>query len=610
MASTVSLIAPAAAQSENGVADYIPDSALFYGEFELDQESDQIVTAGELLERANLSELFSVSELTSFTDFGPEIPDPEAFLDGQAGFFLAELPDIEGLSLEEVIPDVSNMPISPDGAVNSDIPEGWAIVVQPSDVEASFLMYSDTLFVDDLPPPVESDYNGYTILTQEPADEYSAGTSLAMVQDVIVIATTPSDIEPVIDTAEGEIEAIANDENYDAVRDELEPDVLMFGYVDGPALLASFNEQEPEALDNSPVDLLSSLGAHQGFVFRADTPGFRFESVALPAEGMDVPEAPAFEPAFATNIPATSLFYAGGSDLGEHPALDALAVLAAQAMLGFDSDMTATPVTDPEAYADQVFADAEAAFGFNLKTDVLDQLVGEWAVAGTVAGITDIEPTISAIFVSEVNDGETVDGVVSTITDMISAEADETLTITSRQVEGSDITVVDMSGSGFPLIVEFGVVDNQLLIGVNEGIDSFVLGEADSLADDSTFRDTLAELPSEYTSVFFLNAQSLLPLIEDAIGFFSMTSVLDNDPACGEYATQEEAQAALDEDDFENWNLDLDFDGEACEDFFAPAATPEAASSGIGDINVLSVGTVTFTDGDVSGTSTIILIGE
>ena len=55
----------------------------------------------------------------------------------------------------------------------------------------------------------------------------------------------------------------------------------------------------------------------------------------------------------------------------------------------------------------------------------------------------------------------------------------------------------------------------------------------------------------------------------------SMGSSTDADPSCGEYATQADAQAAYDEDQFENYQLDQDFDGEACEDFFgAPAASP------------------------------------
>lgn len=612
MASSAPFTTPAVAQSPPAVADYIPDAALFYGEFELDQNSDQYVKSAELLERANLGALIPDDELAEFQSAVQLIG---AFVDGEAGFFLAELPLEEGFSLDNIAEDVSDVSMDPAAAVGGDIPEGWAIVLRPSDVDVSFNFYSEAVFDDEVAEPVESEYGGFTILTREPADEFSAGVSMAMVDDVIVIATVSDDIEPVIDTVNGDLAPLSGDDSYNDVRDSLEGDALVSGYINGPALLDQLNELDPEILASIPEELTASFGAYSGFVFWADDPGFRLDSIAIPAAGANVPEASAFEPVFTANIPATTLFYAGGADLGQEPMLNALALLVAQGVLGMDpfdpaATPVATPIADPEAFAEQIFEDAEAVIGFNLKTDVLDQLVGEWAIAGSVANIADPEPVIEGIFVTEVNDRETVESVAATITNLIASQTEEGLSLSSRQVNGSDVTVLDFSEDGTSFVLEFGVVDNHLLIGVNEGLDSFTSDQTDPLADDPTFLDTLAELPSEFTAVSYLNVQTLLPLIEDGIAMSSGSSVLDNDPACGEFDTQEEAQTAYDEDSFENFSLDLDFDGEACEDFFGIGATPEVASTGIGDINVLSVGFVTFTDGESSGTSTIILIGD
>ena len=608
MASSVSTMTPAVAQSPSGIADYIPDSALFFGEIELDQTSDQYVKSSELLERANLVGLIPDDELA---DFQTGVQLIGAFVDGEAGFFLAELPLEEGFGLDDITSDASDVSMNPAVAVGGDVPEGWAIVVRPSDVDTSFNFYSDSAFDEDLADPVESEYGGFTILTQEPADEFSSGVSMAIVDDVIVIASISDDIEPVIDTVNGDLAPLSGDDSYNDVRDSLEADVLVSAYINGPALLDELDEQDPAALASIPEELTASFEVYSGFVFWADDPGFRLDTIALRAEGTAADETSVFEPAFTANIPANSLFYAGGADLGQEPTVNALALLAALGALGMDSlDPVATPIADPEAYAEQVFADAEAVIGFNIKTDVLDQLVGEWAVAGSVANITDPEPEFEGIFVTEVSDGETVEGVASTITNMIASQAEEGVVLSSRQVNGSDITVLDLSEDGTPIVFEFGVVDNQLLIGVNEGLDGFIGGQAEPLADDATFQDTLAELPSEYTAVSYLNVQSLLPLIEEGIAMSSTSSVLDNDPSCGEFDTQEEAQAAYDADEFENFSLDLDFDGEACEDFFGASATPATADTGIGEINVLSIGSVTFTDGETSGSSTIILIGE
>jgi hypothetical protein len=86
------------------------------------------------------------------------------------------------------------------------------------------------------------------------------------------------------------------------------------------------------------------------------------------------------------------------------------------------------------------------------------------------------------------------------------------------------------------------------------------------------------------------------------------TSIPDNDPACAEYDTQEEAQQAY-EEEF-NFDLDLDFDGEACEDYFAPATPAASPASSFEDLNVLGIGIVTYdADGDI-GQSSLLAIGE
>lgn len=605
-ASNVAMLAPASAQAATAAADYIPATALFSTEFELDAESDQVSKGAELLERANLSALLEGEDLEELES---SLFALSLFATGEAAVFLTELPVDEDLTLDDVTSDAADVTMDPESALGGDVPQGWAVVVVPDDASSSFELYSSVVFQDETIEIEESEYNGYTIMTQAPVDEFSQGASIALVDDAIAIASVPDDLETVIDTATGDNEALSANSSYLDVRGALETDVLNFGYVNGPALLDALVAQDPEVTGSLPEDLTVSLGSHQGYVFWADDPGFRLDTIALPAEGSDVPEASAFEPAFTQNVPDSSLVYIGGSDLGQTPSLNALALLFAQEIVGGDALTGATPVVDAEAQAEEIFAEAEGMLGFNLKTDLLDQLVGEWAMAGSVANITDLEPTISAVFVTEIDDDETVTGVVETITNLIASQSDDTFTLTSRQVNGSDVTVVDLSESGTPLVLEFGVIEEGLVIGVNEGIDDFVSAQSNALADDQTFTDTFAELPTEVTSISYLSVQNLLPLVEDAIALSSSSSTLDADPACDEFDTQADAQAAYDEDDFENFSLDLDYDGEACEDFFS-AATPEAAVAGIGEINILSVGSVTFNDGETVGSSTIILIGE
>lgn len=602
---TVSL--PASAQATSGVAAYIPSTALVSAEFELDPESAQVTLGAELLDRANLEALLQEEDEEGLEQ---GLTALSLVASGEAAVFLAELPLEENVTLEDLTSDSSDIVADPESALGGDVPQGWAVVLTPDDAESAIDLYSGLVFGDDAASVEESEYNGYTILSRPAADEFSEGAAIAQVDDAIAIATVPEDIEAVIDVATGDTESLADNDAYNEVRDALEEEVLNFGFVNGPALLEALVAQDPAATAALTEDVMASFGAHQGFVFWADDPGFRLDTIAIPAEGEEIPAVEAFEPSFTGNVPDSSLLYIGGANLGENTSVNALALLIAQSAIGEDAfTAAATPVADPEAYAEEVFEEAEGLIGFNLKTELLDQLVGEWAMAGEVAELTSLEPDINAVFVTELDDDAVVADVVSNITNMIASQEDETISVSSRQVDGSDVTVIDLSEGGTPLVLEYGVVDGSLLIGINQGIDDFVDGPSSPLADSETFQDTFAELPSEVTSIAYIDVQGVLPLVEEAIALSSSSSLLDNDPACGEYDSQEEAQAAYDEDDFENFNLDLDWDGVACEDYFT-TATPEAASTGVSDINVLSVGSVTFNDGDTMGSSTLIMIGE
>ncbi|MDQ3539436.1 MAG: DUF3352 domain-containing protein, partial [Chloroflexota bacterium] len=360
-----------------------------------------------------------------------------------------------------------------------------------------------------------------------------------------------------------------------------------------------------------PEGLLASLDAYSAFAFWADEPGFRLDTLAVPAEGQALPEVETLDPAFPDSIDGDSLFYAGGSNLGQDPIINALALAFAQELVGMNAGATPVAAQDPEDYADEVFAEAEATLGFNIKSDFLDHMVGEWGIAVGAEDVLSPEPVVNGIFASNVDDATAVGDVVNKLTAIAESASGEEFEISSREVNGSSVTTIDVSDAGLPLVIEFGVVGEQFLIGVNEGLDSFVNGPDSSLADNETFQASLDTLPADFSAVSFVNLELIVPLVEETVAGTTSTNVADADPACEEFTTQEEAQAAYNADNFENFALDQDFDGTACEDFFGgDAATPEATPAIADSINVLSIGTVLFQADGLSGTSTIILIGE
>lgn len=612
---SLSAVIPAAAGSaqgeQGGTAAYAPETSLLYVNVELDQDSSQWQLAAELAARAGISELIPAEDLS---DLQTGLSQIGGVVNGEAGLILATLPDTGDFSLDSVGGDAAGIATDPGAVSEGDVPEGWSIVIQPSNPQALYDTFRDTVLSsdgDDAGSVQTVDYEGYTIEYVEPVDEFGTGAAIALVDDVVAISTRPDDIEPIIDTATGAVASLSELDTYTDLRGRSEAEVLSFGFINGPEILAGVEEQDPDTLAEVPEELIASLDAYSSFAFWADEPGFRLDTLSLPGEGQELPQAENFDPTFPDAIDGTSLIYAGSTNLGQNPGINVLALLFAQELVGIEAGATPVAAQDPEAYADEVFAEAEATLGFNIKTDLLDNMVGEWGVAFTAEDIFTAEPMVSGIFASDVEDATAVSDVVNKITAIAEAGSDGAVEISSREIDGSSITIIDASSSGFPIVIEFGVVGDQLLVGINEGIDTFVNGPDESLADNPTFQATLDALPAEFSAISFINVESLVPLIEDAVSATSPGNMPDADPACAEFDTQEEAQAAYDEDNFENFALDQDFDGAACEDFFTEGeATPEATPALADTINVQSVGTVVFQEDGASATSTIILIGD
>lgn len=607
----------ASAQTVESVADSVPGNSLFYAEFELDQTSAQFELSAELIERANFDALIPDEEEDSLTD---AVDTLGLVVDGEVAVFVDEIPVDELVSVADMAQDATDLGTDPMTAATEEIPQGWAVVVRPTNAEQAFDFYQSLVFGDEDVVTVDTTYGGFDIQTSEPIDEYDTSASIALVDDVIVFASNAEDIHPVIDTVNGDVEALSATTGFGDLRAYFEPEVLSFAYVNGPAII----EQVEAAGGQEALDYIESEGAsldyNHGMAFWAVEDGFQIDSISIPGDGVEMPVVTPYENTFAANLPADSIAFSGGMNIGSNPGVEAAALAIAQGIISQETGvaMMSTPVADPEVMADEIFAEAEDVIGFNIKTDVLDSIVGEWAAAGTI-GEFDLEseslPEFSAAFVTQITDEAGITSATDAITEQIEAENDPAVVVSSRDLDGNAITVVTVSDADIEFVLEYGVVGDTFAIGINQPVEFATTPATPALADDAVFTQTFETLPQDdMTSVSYTNLGLVMPLVQDVIEMSSsmsgMSSELDADPDCGTYASQEEAQVAYDEDSFELWNLDLDFDGEACEDYFAPAsaATPEAVVSE--SVNLLSMGTVTYNDGVAIGSSTVILIGE
>jgi hypothetical protein len=108
----------------------------------------------------------------------------------------------------------------------------------------------------------------------------------------------------------------------------------------------------------------------------------------------------------------------------------------------------------------------------------------------------------------------------------------------------------------------------------------------------------------------------------DELGLGGTEEIPDASESCGDYATQEEAQAAYDAAESGTFDLDQDFDGEVCEDFFADAGTDveetkaeEAAApvDALADVDYSAIkafAVVSYGDGEMQRSSSILYITE
>lgn len=608
---------PVSAQSiDTSLAETVPAESVMFVEVDLDQSSDQWTQVYALLDRSGLSDLAEQQADASPEDIGSMAESYE--LTGSAALALTSADALATTNVAEVTDQAMNVATDPTDAVN-EVPEGLVVVFQPEDPDALYSYFEQMVAdeADNAMATVETtDYNGVSISFWTSDDPSVAATATALVGDTVVLATRPSDIEPVIDTINGDVENLASNEHFTQVADSFTTDSLMFMYADGTAIAEASMAADPTISETMAGVDPASVG-YSGVNVYADDSGFRMDTVSISGDG----GAPtALDPTMASRMPADSLFFVNGTDLAGTGLPDLLGMFLQMALSQSETDGTVdTTAATATPTVDEVYAELESQLGFNIKTDLLDHLTGEWAIAGNVDQIFSDTPNVDVVFVSEVDDETAVADTTDQISFIVQAAIDqESATIEDRDVNGNPVTtvtVIDGIAPGQPLIIEWAVVDGEFLLGVNNGIESYLNGSGDVLADTPLYQQTMDALPQDEANMvgsLFINLERTIPMIEEAATSMSSSmSVLDNDEACGDYASQEEAQAAYEADEFGLWNLDLDYDGQACEDYFADTASPAASPASMSeDLSILSIGSVSYTDGDVYHNNSILLIGD
>jgi hypothetical protein len=636
---------PAAAQTTTAAfttTAVVPQDVLAYMNIPLDEDSPQWTQATALMERAGFSE-----QLREVRDEGLDGMPLDAFLGGEAAIVITSkaldaAADAAGSSgaftggFDDGM-EADALPMAPEG-------QGWAVVLDARAPDTAFAGLQAALEeqADEGGNAIqESEYQGVTITYAPPSasdDGENTGMATAQVNDLALIAGTPADLEPLIDAAQGALPNLADFEGFSSIQGELPAEFLLFGFFNGTAVDSGgydTGEQLAEmGLDPALADLTAARLS--GFTIAADPAGFRMETVAMNADGSPIPAGAAnFSSTLAAKAPTDAIFFASAADLGRAgasgPDQPGLLEVAGATGIGFGMGMgsmggdtdPATQKTAAEWVAEQ-YAGLAALLGFNIQTDLLQQLTGEYGIWVTAGG--GDPSAISALIASGVADPGTVVNALTSISTLASGANGSTGGgVATRDITGGTVNVIE-TGPGAPAI-EYGVVDGNLLIGVGGGVDQYAEASLATLADSELYQSTMAALPGQHNGSIYLDLSQLLPIAQalssDTAGMVSGMGepMLDADPSCADYATQEEAQAAYDDFTPGTEMLDSDFDGTVCEDFFNPMAqesddsgdaAAEAADAfqSVDLSGIRAFGLVGFDEDGMRKSSSIILIAE
>jgi hypothetical protein len=621
--------APVAAQASTvsfSTAEVAPADSIAYLVTTLDDQSEQWRLADTLLDRAGLGEALDKEIGSELRDeAGGDLP-LDAFLGGEVGVIVGPTAletvaeqSMDAGDLEAMLGGMDEA--TPQAGPVRDEAQGFALALDARAPDTAWTGIRDSVLGED--QHEESTYEGTDIVYAPAATSDDEGMAAARAGDLILIATTPDDLYPLIDTADGRTPAITSVPEFTAVQDALPTDYLAFLFT---------NSIDTSDANFGPLAMFAnqfSTKSFSGLTIAADEPGFRMETVSMAAEGETLPAgADNYESELLTKAPADSLLFMSAADLGATGVLDVLGATVFGLAMGM-GDAIATPDanTSAEDYIAEQFEAAESLIGINLQTDLFQQLSGEYG--GWLAANLDTED-VSGLFASGVEDPQTVSNALMQLSFLIQGASGAETPLTTREVGGGEVYVIDL-GDEAGSTLEFGVVDDNLVIGKGDAVDRFGESPADSLAENTQFQSVMDTLPAEYNGLTYIDLAQAIPLMQTAaqesedLGIGGTDEITDASESCANYATQEEAQAAYDAAESGTFDLDQDFDGEVCEDFFnsaegAASATDEAGdedsaaqADAFADVDYSAIkafASVAHDDGDLHRSSSILYIAQ
>lgn len=591
------------------IAEAVPESAVVFHWTDLDRESAQWRQTENLLARVGAPDALDLWEEAVLADGersgGITSAELDALLGGELAVVVlpAAVEQFAAMAMADVESDTLFQSADATPLVEGDAEaHGILAVLRPSDVDAAWA-YAQRQFADaaaEMGTAVEVGSIGGAEVLALPARDRSphsgmdhdaeadgmdhgvgghgmyghGGFAAARAGDYIVAGKPEADLAEAVAVIEGDAGSMADSAQAQAVVAELPGEALTFTYVDGQGILDALDPEMiamlQSALMGTPVEL---LGSQFGMAISADAPGFRFDSVTIFNDAVDldaytVENDPAVASA-AEQAPADAFLFQAGR-LAEN-AFDGAAYAVAQAVNAAEAGEPWPGQNDggmmfptEEEMAEEIAA-ASAMLGFDLQTELIDLLGDEFVAFSSFPSFTLEELGVDAVAAISISDP----GALAETTEKIAAwidRSDSGVDIVARRVDGDRVYAALADGMAGAPGLEFGVVGDRAVVGMGGGIDALTTEPTASLAEDGQYQTVMGLLPDAYYTASYVDiGQAIDPLI-DLMGLFTQFS-----------------------------------------EGGAPDAAPPVDVESLRNIRAL--GAVSFQQGNVSGSSAILYIG-
>ena len=158
-----------------------------------------------------------------------------------------------------------------------------------------------------------------------------------------------------------------------------------------------------------------------------------------------------------------------------------------------------------------------STLGFDLRSELFDLLAGEF-IAFTSFPTFDMNGFgLDAVAAITTTDPDTLAETARKIAAWIERARSE-VDVSVREVDGDTVYVVSDPEMAEGPALEFGVVDDQAVVGTEGGIEDLVTEPASSLADDPQYQAVMAVLPSEYYQVSYVDIGQVVDVVTAMLG--------------------------------------------------------------------------------------------